>query len=245
MGIRLPDNMVPRLSEDEIRCPSMIGNVDQRLMGRPDVAAQRLEAILTDKVLRFNPYTVSDEDLLACAGRGWWRPFPALTQMVIFHFLDIREVPTSARNKFEAIFYRVGDSPREYYIPLNHFTNTVSHHTCKQPHRSQLNGRNITPSTIPKMVNRTCFVSHAIVGHGTIGKLRLAYRMQQLKGPVSVQSNAIREQMICSKIAMLEEVLNYPQSPVYLGYKGPEFDHATLIQAAIATINSYPTAPLR
>lgn len=245
MEMRLPQHLIPRLTEAEFKCPSMIGNVDESLMGRPDVAAQRLEAILTDKVLRFNPYSVSDEELLACAGRGWWRPFPALTQMVIFHFLDIRDVPTRGKHTFEAIFYRMGDSEREYCIPLSYFTHTVSHHSSKHPHRSQMNGRNISPSVVPKMVNRTYFVSHAIVGHGKVGQLKLAYRMQQLRGSVSAQADAIRQQMMRSKTAMLEEVLNYPESPVYLGYKGPEFDHAPLIQAAMATFSTYPNVALK
>lgn len=75
--------------------------------GSVDEARERLEAILADKVLRFNPYRVSDEELVACAERGRWRPFPALTQMVVFHFLDIRAVKT--HHVFDAIFYRIGD----------------------------------------------------------------------------------------------------------------------------------------
>lgn len=65
---------------------------------------------LVDKVLRFNPYRVGHEELVACTGRGRWQPFPALTQMVIFHFLDIRPVRT--HHDFDAIFYRIGDSFR-------------------------------------------------------------------------------------------------------------------------------------
>lgn len=75
--------------------------------GSVDEARERLEAILADKVLRFNPYRVGNEELVACAERGRWRPFPALTQMVVFHFLDIRTVKT--HHVFDAIFYRIGD----------------------------------------------------------------------------------------------------------------------------------------
>ncbi len=83
---------------------------------RPATEAKaRLEAILADKVMRFNPYRVGDEELLACAERGRWCPFPALTQMVIFHFLDIRQVVT--RHKFDALFFRIGNTPKNTTSP--------------------------------------------------------------------------------------------------------------------------------
>lgn len=200
-------------------------------------AKQRLEAILSDKVMRFNPYKVGDSELLACARRGYWRPFPALTQMVIFHFLDIRTVVT--HHEFEAIFYRVGDYPQEHYFPLGAFKYTIAHHMRKSPIRSQMNGKNITCSNIERLRNRSFFVSHAITGTRYLTRM-LAYQMHRLPESVAEQANIIRTQMCRAKIEMLEEVLAYPKSPVYLGYDGPDLDYVTPIRAALATFAQYP-----
>lgn len=207
--------------------------------GMVEEARRRLEAILADKVLRFNPYGVGDEALVACAERGRWRPFPALTQMVVFHFLDIREVMT--HHRFDAIFFRVGDSADEHYFPLGNLINPIYHHAHKKPVRTQINGKNITRSNIVRLQNRSFFVSHAISGSRFYPD-KLAYQMARLKGSVSKQADIIRQQMCLSKVAMLEEVLNYPQSSCYLGPVSTGFDYATPIRAALQSIAQYPSA---
>ncbi len=204
----------------------------------PQEAKRRLSAILNDKVLRFNPYRVNDEELLACAERGRWRSFPALTQMVILHFLDIREVP--AQNRFEALFFRLGDSDDEHFFPLGVLLRAIAHHALKTPVKSQVNDKNIVRSNIERLQHKSFFVSHIISDYPQITRQKLAYKMYRLKGSVAEQANTIRLQMVRSKITMLEEVLNYPGSPLYLGYNGKEFDYVTPIRNAIATIFNYP-----
>lgn len=198
----------------------------------------RLEAILADKVLRFNPYRVDDDALVACAERGRWRPFPALTQMVVFHFLDIRQVKT--QYDFDAIFYRVGDSADEHYFPLGTLIYAIAHHTSKKQERVQINGKNITRSTVANLQNRSFFVSHAIPGCRYLAPTMLAYKMCRLRGNVAAQADIIRQQMCRSKVAMLEEVLKYPARPCYLGYRGAEVDYTSPIRAAIQSIARYP-----
>ncbi len=39
---------------------------------------------------------------------------------------------------------------------------------------------------------------------------------------------------------MLEELLNYHDSLVYLGYSGADLDYSTSIRAALATFAQYP-----
>lgn len=201
-------------------------------------ARQRLEAVLSDKVMRFNPYKIGDKELLACAERGRWRPFPALTQMVIFHFLDIRRVVSN--HQFDAIFFRVGDSKDEYYFPLGNFIYTIAHHTTKRQIRTLFDDKHITRSNISRLQNRPVFVSHGIVGSRFILKNMFAYRMYRLDGNPAEQAKIIRAQMCRAKIAMLEELLTYPDSPIYLGYRGSDLDYATPIRAALAAVAQYP-----
>lgn len=66
----------------------------------PEVAWHRLYEILNDKVMIFNPYLVGDEKLVECAMRGYWRDFPALTQMLVFTFVDLWVNPTYIRCNF-------------------------------------------------------------------------------------------------------------------------------------------------
>lgn len=201
-------------------------------------AQQRLEAILADKVLRFNPYRVSDEELVACAERARWRPFPALTQMAIFHFLDIRTLRTN--HEFDAIFFRIGNSAEEHYFPLGNLIYSIAHHATKFPERTQINGKNITRSNIAKIQNRSFFVSHAVPGSRFLTVTMLAYKMYRLKGSIAERAETIRQQMCQSKVLMLEEILNHPTSPCYLGNGALSFDYATPIRAAIQSITKYP-----
>ncbi len=216
---------------------SAIGGVEMPRASLEE-AKQRLEAILSDKVMRFNPFRVGDAELLACAERARWRPFPALTQMVIFHFSNIRTVVT--HHEFEAIFFRVGNSKSEQYFPLGDFIHTIAHHTHKMQIRTQIDGKNITRSNIANLQNRSFFVSHAVVGTRYLQQYMFAYRMHRLRGDTAEQANTIRNQMCRAKIAMLEELMTYPASLIYLGYNGSDLDYTTPIRTALATFAQYP-----
>lgn len=50
---------------------------------------ERLALFLSDRCLLFNPYLVSDEQLVDAAGHQKWRGPFSLTQMVILKFLRV------------------------------------------------------------------------------------------------------------------------------------------------------------
>ena len=89
-------------------------------------AHERLNAILSDKVMRFNPYLVDDEALLECAERGHWLDFPSLTQMVVFHFHKIREV--KSRFTYDTIDFNIGQKKETLSLPLGQITRPMAHH---------------------------------------------------------------------------------------------------------------------
>ncbi len=72
-----------------------------------EVAMERLTLILSDKLLRFNPYRVGDEALLECATRGHWLAWPSITQMWIIHFQDIKSV--REEKTYDALFFKIGN----------------------------------------------------------------------------------------------------------------------------------------
>lgn len=218
--------------------PSAIEGFDVRRSA--EEAKARLEAILSDKVMRFNPYLVSDEELLACAERGRWRGFPALTQMVVYHFGEIRPVVTA--RKFDALFYRVGNAPDEHYFPLGQLTGQISHHALRHQERVQVNGKNVTRAAVLNLQNRSFFVTHAIPGFYGMKTNAMAYKMFRLYGSPEKRAAMIRQQMCQSKIDMLLEVLHHPESPFYLGYYELDFDYVTPIRNAIAAISRYHLA---
>lgn len=203
-----------------------------------DVAKERLQLILSDKLLRFNPYRVTDETLVECAYRGQWLPWPSITQMLIFHFKDIKLVHEG--ETYYALFFKVGNASETYHYSVNTFSRPLTHLVSKQPVWMTLNNRHITPSSIEKLVNRDIFVSHALNCRKASGKLMPSYRMHLLSGSVSRRAAVIRQSMLQAKIAMLEEIMNYPSHPDLLAYTGNTFDYRTPILSAIEAIRQYP-----
>lgn len=205
-----------------------------------DVAMERLKLILSDKLLRFNPYRVGDEALLECASRGHWLTWPSITQMWIFHFQDIKLVHEEER--YDALFFKIGNYPETYHYGINTFSCSMTHLVSKRRVWMTLNNRHITPSTVEKLVNRDVFVSHSINCRKPSGKIFPSYRMHLLSGSVSRRADVIRRSMIQAKIAMLEEMMNYPAHPDLLAYTGKTLDLHTPILSAIEAIRQYPNA---
>ena len=200
-------------------------------------AQERLDRILSDKLLLFNPYRVSDAELVECAYRGYWLPWPSLTQMVVFHFQDVRYIPKG--DTYEAVFFRVGNSPNEYSHRVGRFTYPMLHIVSKEQIWMTLNGRHLTPSLINRLEHKDIFVSHALQCH-LCQRVNPSYRMNILSGSVNRKASVIRKSMISSKIAMLEEVMKFPSHPYYLAYGGQTFDYQTPIRHMIDKISLYP-----
>ncbi len=206
-----------------------------------DVARERLGLILADKIMRFNPYRVTDEALVECAARGYWRPWPSLTQMLIFHFQGIKEQkkPGAA---YYGLFFKPGTSSETYHYSLNTYSCPMTHLVTKRAVWMTLNGRSVIPSTVERLVGRDVFVSHAINCRKGMFNIFPSYRMHLLRGSVAKQADVIRRSMIQSKLSVLKEVMNYPDHPDYLAYSGNSFDYRTPILSAIARIRQFPNA---
>lgn len=213
---------------------------DSLLTDREEVEA-RLHAILADRVMRFNPYRVADETLLECAGRAEFLPFPTLTQMVILHF--VRVIPYSATNPREKIVFRIGADEREYRMPMSALDNKFTYRANRRQNWHLVNGKRITNSgMVEKMMGKSYFVSHLLLGDLNYGEKRPLYRMFRLKGDNATMASEIRAHMCESKIEMLEEVLKYPFSPDYLRCSRHFIDYTTPIRAFIETVRHFPDA---
>lgn len=215
------------------------GNDPKNLLVSPDEVRLRLDSMLGDKVLRFNPYSVEDATLLACAERAVWQPWPSLTQMVVFHFHDIRRVEW--RRPYDAIFFHIGDDHQELHLSLSSLTNNLTLTSTLKPTHICVNGHPLTNGKmVERMQWREYFVSHALPARTAGGHGRVAYRMYRLKGIDAQKAALIRERMMESKITMLNEVLAYPYTPQYLRCSRHFIDYTTPVTALIDTILRYP-----
>lgn len=212
------------------------------LLKSPEGVRQRLSAILENKIMRFNPYSVDDDTLLSCVERATWQPWPALTQMVVFHFLDIRRVEW--RYPYEAIFFRVGKDPHENHLPLGALMDRVTYIGDLRQVHVTIDGR---PMTNYRMVERLCgkdyFISHALHAEKSNGKKVLAYRMVRLKGSNHDKAEKIRRSMLDSKIFMLQEILSYPFCREYLQCCRNFIDYESPVRQAIDAVRNFPIDP--
>lgn len=199
----------------------------------------RLSALLDDKVMRFNPYSVDDATLLACVERAVWLPWPALTQMVVFHFHDIRRVDQG--HSYDATFFHVGNDPKETHLSVRSLTRRATYTANLRQVHATANGLDLTSEKmVERMQGKDFFVSHALPVRNGIRDGRPAYRMHCLKGVDSQKADLIRRAMIDAKITMLNEVLAYPFTPQYLRCSRGFIDYTTPIRAAIAAIRYFP-----
>lgn len=199
---------------------------------------RRLWSMLSDRLLRFNPYSVDDETLLACAERGRWLPYPALTQMVVFHFHDIRRV--GGQYPYDAMFFNVGDDPCETHVSVSALIGNYTYIATLRQVRSTVDGRRLTNMKMAeRLQGKACFVSHALPTRKPGGRGQ-AYRMFTLKGDSGACAAMIRSRMIEAKIIMLGEVLAYPYCKQYLQCSRGFIDYSTPINSAINTIRHFP-----
>lgn len=218
--------------------PDIYGNDPKSLLTSPEEVYGRLNAILGDKVFRFNPYSVDDTTLLACIERAVWLPCPALTQMVVFHLHDIRTIEWKI--PYKAIFYHIGNDPEEKHLSINSLTNRFTYTATLHQIHVTVNGRVLTnEKMVERMQHKDYFISHALPARNESGKSRPAYRMFRLKGNDKQKAELIRQQMIESKIYMLQEILAHPYTPQYLRCSRNFIDYQAPINAAIDTISHF------
>lgn len=118
------------------------------------VAKERLECILSHKLLRFNPYSVDDNTLLECAYRGLWLPWSSITQMVVFHFHEIMYVPKGIT--YEGLFFNVGNSSEIHHYGTGTFSQPMVHLVSNQHVWMLLNGKHLTPSLLERLEHKEC-----------------------------------------------------------------------------------------
>ncbi|MBD5230071.1 MAG: hypothetical protein HDS69_08580 [Bacteroidales bacterium] len=63
--------------------------------------------------------------------------------------------------------------------------------------------------------------------------------MYTLRGDIHSRAATIRAAMIEAKLSMLEDLLKYPTSDLYLGPIPPDFDYRTSICTAIESIKCF------
>lgn len=212
------------------------------LLNEPEMVSRRLQAILGDKILRFNPYSVDDATLLSCAERAVWRPWPALTQMVVFHFGDIRNVKWTY--PYEAIFFHVGEDTYETHLSLGSLTDPAAYIATRQQVHVTIDGRPLTNAGMAeKMCGNDYFVGHALRAEKPNGKTVLAYRMSRLRGTDHNKAETIRRCMLDSKITMLREILAHPYCTDYLQCSRDFIDYANPIRQAIDIISNFAMKP--
>lgn len=217
------------------------GYEPQDLLTSEEEVWRRLRGILSDKVLRFNPYSV-DDILLACVERARWQPFPALTQMTVFHFGNISTIKW--KHPYEVISLRVGNDQHEQQIPLSWLTEYLTYVATRRQIHVTIGGRPVTNrKMVEKMQEKDYFVSHALMARRINSQTIPAYRMLRLKGRKAQRAETIRIRMTESKIAMLEEVMAYPYSPDYLQCSRLFIDYTTPIQDAIEAIHRFHSVP--
>lgn len=210
-----------------------------KLLTSQNEAWRRLLEMLSDKVLRFNPYSVDDATLLMCVGRGIWQPFPALTQMLVFHFHDIRSIGHEC--PYDAIFFHAGDDASERHLPVRCLTEKITYAATLRQVHVEVNGHAVTNERmVEKMQGKDYFMGHALPADTTLRSQMPAYRMFRLKGTSRQCADIIRRQMVESKIRMLEEVLSHPYCMAYLQCSRDFIDYATPIQEAIDVIRRFP-----
>ena len=209
-----------------------------RTTATPQEARQRLDDILSNKLLWFNPYRASDRQLLDCAERGRWLTFPSLTQMLVYHFSDIRPITGSS----EGLFFRIGNTDEELHLGIYSLTHPITHIVMKNPMWTLINGRHLVGSSIHTLEGKDCFISHALNGIRTSGAYGSVFRMNLLTGSETKRAATVRESMCEAKISMLNEVLRYPIHPDYLGNMCDTFDYRDPILRAIDAIRQFPSS---
>lgn len=204
----------------------------------PSNQYERLARILSDKVMRLNPYIFDDDALINCAERGHILPVPTFTQMAIFHFHEILSLRYN-KTDYEAISYSIGNSPVRYSMAASTLFRTFSHHATYKPVHVQINGNNLTNfQMIEKLQGKTLFASHIIPENINNNSRKPGYRFHRLRGDRHAQADIIRRSMCDGKINILKEIMDYPQSPYYLG-QAPQFDCYTPLWHAIEAVSHF------
>lgn len=200
---------------------------------------ERLGKILNDSLLRFNPYSVSDERLMAGLEKMRWRSASSLTQAVILTFVGIRTEGSGLSAK-DWVIYHVGDSAEEVSESMMSLTGRYTACDSLRQVRHTIGGRPVREARqIKGLIGKRIFVSRNIItSKGTgFGK---AMSMHRLKGNLTENASTVREAMIAAKLEMLARLLEYSACSFYLdGTPSEPVDITTPIRSLIDEISQY------
>lgn len=197
----------------------------------------RLSRILSRRRLNFNPYAVSDEELIEIVSAIGWGNTYDIVQMTVVHFTRLRLKDNEFG--FDGIYMRVGQSQEEAFIHLSTFLYAPTAEDTLHQTRSRIGKRPIrTDVEVKRMVGHDYFVSRVISGYNIRGYPKPIYQFHRLKGKTTDDADTIRRAMTESRIEMLERLLANPQIPHYLDCLPWLFDIATPIRATIETIKA-------
>ena len=207
-----------------------------------EFSKKRLDAIMSRRRLSFNPYSVSDSQLMYIASNTGWGDALDITQIVTIHFTRLRK--TSDWRNFDGIFMRPATVQEEIFIPSSTLINGVTANDTVSRERSWIGKRPIRNSKdIESLRGHSYVISRLIRGVNIFGSYKAAYKMHRLFGKTSRDAAIIRSAMCESKIEMLERIIAYPESPDYLSCRKGFFDYESRIRHAIELINRFPDTP--
>lgn len=139
-----------------------VGFEPHLLLQSPDDVRARLHAILSDKVMRFNPYAVDDQTLIDCAGRATWQALPALTQMVIFHFKELCMIRW--KHDYEGAFFTIGDSDELLHVSMSSLTDRLTYSATRSQVHVMVDDKPLTNRRmVERMLGKDYIVTHALM----------------------------------------------------------------------------------
>lgn len=202
----------------------------------------RLNRFLSDPYLRFNPYRLDDEALVAAAMRQKWGDEFSLTKMLVIEFLEVAEIPGGGVPR-EIVRYRIGN-----YSDV--IEERMAEFTCRSPARDSMrqirhtiNGRSVTQSDqIHALAGKKVFVSRAVGTRTPWGTYSRVLSMHRLNGHDNIRDAAIiRKTMMDAKFEMLDRLEKYHYADVYLdGMPSPSVDISPVIAAVRNRLARYP-----
>lgn len=207
-------------------------------LNNPEHSQKALDAILSSRILIFNPYRVSDSELLEIVENASWGGEYDLTQAVVMTFTRLRQV--GSEGDFDGIYFRLGKNANEAFLPASWiYYGVTSNDTCRKTRH--ICGKRIlrNEKDIRWLVGKRVFISHFIKGYNISRGTRVAYRMHRLYGNKEQDAKTIREAMCAAKIEMLERVIAYPYSMDYLYCSRNFFEYEPRIRRAIDIISHY------
>lgn len=202
----------------------------------PEHSIMIFNRIMSRRRLSFNPYSVSDHELLNLISSVGWGCSLDLTQMIVMTFQRLRE--SKGIKRYDGVFVSINANRTEAFIPMHVFIHGITAADSLLKERSWIGKKRIRHlEDIEKLIGSKVFVSRTIIGFDIAGNTRLAYRMNRIKGKIHEDAEMIRMSMIDAKIEMLERLLNYPE--YLLNCRKGIIDYETRVQNAINIIKNF------